>query len=558
MSAQKDGVRALKKHKVGLVSLIAIMYCACAAGAFGVEEMITASGPGMTIAMLLVFPLIWSIPFCLGVAELGAVMPDEGGSYVWIKRTLGEFWGFMGAFLLAISFYVANAVYIVLSVGYLSYFVELTVLQAFCLKVVLIAVFTAINLMGIQEVGKVSTFLTIIVIAAFALVAVVGFMNWNQNPMEPFIPEGYGMIESIGGCASICIWMYCGYISIPNIAGEVDNPQLIPKAVILSLPLITATYVLPTIAGLASVGNWENWTVDGSSGGVGFSSVLTQYMGPAMGLVFCIVAIASQLAIFNSQLATGSRGFFVLADDHLCPKFLRKVSKKKGVPYVSVLLYTAVTLVLMEFEFTALVLLEVIFGLATYVLVCIALLKMRKLHPIGQRKGLFVIPGGKAGLYYCGLLPILVCAVVLLLNGTDYFLGGMLLIPVAVIFYLIFKRFYGGLYRVDPVGHPINKRTRLAQGDITRLGAFALIIGIYSLISVPFFNWYEGDWGQEYYLEEYGSGMLSDFEGMLKILLIYGTAMTVIGAALSLWGRKHDPVQKEEVNLNEEGRELIL
>ena len=108
------------------------------------------------------------------------------------------------------------------------------------------------------------------------------------------------------------------------------------------------------------------------------------------------------------------------------------------------------------------------------------------------------------------------------------------------------------------MGHPINKRTRLAQGDITRLGAFALIIGIYSLISVPFFNWYEGDWGQEYYLEEYGSGMLSDFEGMLKILLIYGTAMTVIGAALSLWGRKHDPVQKEEVNLNEEGRELIL
>ncbi|MCQ4637593.1 APC family permease [Anaerovorax odorimutans] len=557
MSGQKDGVNALKKQKVGLISLIAIMYCACAAGAFGVEEMITASGPGMTIIMLLVFPLIWAVPFCMGVAELGAIMPDEGGSYVWVKRTLGEFWGFIGTFLLAISFYVANAVYIVLSVGYLSYFVELTVFQAFCIKVILIAIFTAINLMGIQEVGKVSTFLTIIVIAAFALVAIVGFLNWNQNPMEPFVPKGGGMIESIGGCASLCIWMYCGYISIPNIAGEVDNPQLIPKAVLLSLPLITATYVLPTIGGLASVGNWESWTVDGSSGGVGFSSVLTQYMGPAMGIVFCVVAIASQLAIFNSQLATGSRGFFVLADDNLCPKFLRKVSRKKGVPYVSVLLYTAVTLALMEFEFTALVLLEVIFGLATYVLVCIALIKMRKLYPVEERKGLFVIPGGKAGLYYCGLLPILVCVIVLLLNGTDYFLGGMLLIPIAVLFYIIFKRFYGGLHKTDPNLYPINGKTKLARGDLSRFGAFALIIGVYSMISVPFFNWYEGDWGQEYYLEEYGSGLFSNFDGMLKILLIYGIVMAAAGIALSLLGRKYDPVQKE-VDLNEDSGKLVL
>ena len=49
MDTRKDGVTALKKHNVGIISLTAIMYCACAAGAFGVEEMVSASGPGMTI-----------------------------------------------------------------------------------------------------------------------------------------------------------------------------------------------------------------------------------------------------------------------------------------------------------------------------------------------------------------------------------------------------------------------------------------------------------------------------------------------------------------------------
>lgn len=543
MDTRKDGVTALKKHNVGIISLTAIMYCACAAGAFGVEEMVSASGPGMTILMLLVFPLIWSVPFCLAVAELGAAMPEEGGAYVWVKKSLGEFWGFISAFLLAISFYVANAVYIVLSIGYLSYFVELTVFQAFCLKIILVAVFTIINLFGIQEVGKLSTFLTIVVIAAFTLVTIVGFANWNQNPVEPFMPQDSGIVESIGGCAAICIWMYFGYISLPNIAGEVENPQLIPKAVIISLPLVTITYVLPTVAGLASVGQWESWTTDGSSG-VGFSTVLTEYIGPFMGLVFCLVAIASQLAIFNSQLATGSRGFFVLADDNLCPKFLRKVSKKKGVPYVSVLLYTAVTLVLMEFEFTALVLLEVTFGLVTYILVCIALVKMRKLYPVEKRAGMFVIPGGKAGLYYCALLPIIVCAVVLLINGTDYFTGGILMIPAAAVFYIIFKWIYGGLYKTDPDMYPVNRKTRLAKGDTGRLGAFCLIVGIYSLISVPFLNWYEGDWGHEYYLETYGSGMLSDFEGMLNILLWYGAAMAALGIVLLILWRKFDPSDK--------------
>ena len=58
------------------------------------------------------------------------------------------------------------------------------------------------------------------------------------------MPQDSGIVESIGGCAAICIWMYFGYISLPDVAGEVENPQLIPKAVIISLPLVTITYVL--------------------------------------------------------------------------------------------------------------------------------------------------------------------------------------------------------------------------------------------------------------------------------------------------------------------------
>ena len=260
MRTKKQGVGALKKHKVGLLSVVAMLYCACAAGAFGIEEMITESGPGLSILMLIFFPFVWSIPICLGVAELGSVLPGEGGPFVWIKEAFGEFWSFMSTFLFGISFYVGNAIFVVLSVGYLSYIVELTELQAALIKLFFVIIFTVVNLMGIKEVGKVSVVLTALVLLAFALVAVVGFANWNQNPMEPMIPRDSGIMEGISGCAAICVWMYTGYLSIPALAGEIENPQLIPKATIISLPLVTLTYVLPTLAGLASVGNWENWT----------------------------------------------------------------------------------------------------------------------------------------------------------------------------------------------------------------------------------------------------------------------------------------------------------
>lgn len=97
------------------------------------------------------------------------------------------------------------------------------------LKIGMILIFTVINLMGLKEVGRVSTILSILIVLAFALVTVVGLLNWQTNPMDPIMPEGYSIVDGIGGGICICVWMYCGYECISNMAGEVKNPQVIPK-----------------------------------------------------------------------------------------------------------------------------------------------------------------------------------------------------------------------------------------------------------------------------------------------------------------------------------------
>lgn len=527
-----------------------MLYCLVAAGAFGIEEMIPEAGPGMTIILLIVFPIIWAYPISNLVAECGSVLPSEGGVYVWVKEAFGEFWGFQAGWWGTVSTYITNGVYVSLVAGYVSQMIPMSEVASFVLKLGMIAIFTFINLMGLKEVGKVSTVLSILIVLAFGLVAVVGFLNWNTNPVTPVMPEGYSLIDGVGGGICICVWMYCGYECISNMAGEVKNPQVIPKGLMIAMPLVALTYVLPTIGGLASLpaGSWENWSTEGGFTGesVGYATILTTHLGQAWGYVFLVIAIVSQCAIFNTYLASGSRGFFVLADDNLCPKFLVKVSKKRGVPYVGILSLAVVTVILAQKDFTTLVSMEVVFMLALYIILPLAVIKLRKKLPLEERKkrGLYYMPGGKAGLIFYAGFPIAIAVIALLINGTDYLVMGLLATASGPVAYIIFKKIYGGLAKNDSQRYPLNSRTKLAKGDTVRVGVFLICAGVMAFFGQFWLKWYEidyGEWGPDDY-----DMMGNMIPQVLEILKWAGLAVLIIGIIVAIIGNKVDKPIKEE------------
>lgn len=202
-------------------------------------------------------------------------------------------------FIFLVEAFPGFAAYVVLVVSYVEKFLPLSPAAATCIKVGMVLLFTFINLLGIKEVGIISTVFSIVILAAFALVTVVGFANWNYNPVEPFIPEGQGVLESMGLGICIGIWMYCGYAVVSNMAGEIENPKVIPKGFKLVVPIIALSYILPTLAGLASLGNWSMWGIDGGNGTFDYASVLTENLGAGWGVVFLICAIIAQCAIWS-------------------------------------------------------------------------------------------------------------------------------------------------------------------------------------------------------------------------------------------------------------------
>lgn len=540
--AHTHGVAGLKKHDIRVSGIVFMLYCLVAAGAFGIEEMIPEAGPGMTLILLIAFPIVWAYPISNLVAELGSVLPSEGGVYVWAKEAFGEFWGFQAGWWGTVSTYITNGVYVALVAGYVTQMIPMSEVAVHALKIGMILIFTVINLMGLKEVGRVSTILSILIVLAFALVTVVGLLNWQTNPMDPIMPEGYSIVDGIGGGICICVWMYCGYECISNMAGEVKNPQVIPKGLMIAMPLVALTYVLPTLAGLASLpeGSWENWTTDGGFSGdtIGYATVLTANLGQAWGYIFLVIAIVSQCAIFNTYLASGSRGFFVLADDNLCPKFLVKVSRKRGVPYVGILSLSVVTLILAQSDFTTLVSAEVVFMLALYMILPLSVIKLRKTIPVEERKarGLYVMRGGKAGLVFYTGAPIVIAIIALLVNGTDYLCMGLIAISTGPIAYIIFKRLYGGMAKNDPERYPVNKKTKLAMGDTIRIGVYLIIAGAFAFLGQFWLHWYEITWGE---WEPSDYDMFSNsIPQVLEALKWGGLIAIVIGIVLALAGRK--------------------
>ncbi|MEI8216808.1 MAG: APC family permease [Eubacteriales bacterium] len=524
----------LKKHDIKVSTVVFMIFCLCAAGAYGIEEMIPVAGPGLTIVMLIVLPFVWSTPLGLVAAELGSSRPQEGGYYKWVQEACGEFWGFQAGWWRTISIYIDNTLYVILAGGYMATALGLGALPEFFIKAGIIAIFTYINIRGIRDVGIISTILSVLVIAAFGLVAIVGFANWHFNPMIPFIPEGQTLLQSIGYGIAIGLWMYSGYESMSTVAGEVKNPQVIPKATLITVPLIMAVYILPTIGGLGSIGQWESWATDG---GISFSDVPTTFLGPAFGLIFVAVSVLAQCSIYNTYIASGSRGFFTLAGDNLAPPILVKVDAKHGVPYVAVLSVAITNLILCNFAFTVIVVVDVFMLMSAYVLIFISAMILRKKIPDSERP--FKIPGGDVFMYIICIIPILIAFVSYFINGTDYFIGGMIGILSGPILYVFWKRRYGGLAKNDPIKYPINPKTRLAVGDMKKIAMIFCGIGLMGVIGSIFLPWYEGAGGNDYYLETYGiENMLDLMVAWIKYVAYGAIALSIV---LGIYAVKVEP-----------------
>jgi len=310
------------------------MFSYTTGGPFGLEDMVTTSGPGMTLIYLLVLPFFWCIPVSLVSAELTTAMPVEGGFYRWTRAAFGDFWGFLAGWWNWSASFLLGSVYAVLFADYLSnYFPQITGWKHYLVSLALIAVITWINVRGIQMVGQVATALEIFIFLPVVTMVAIGLAKWQHNPFVPLVVPHQPRFKIFGVGLALGLWLYSGYEQLSTVAEEVEDPQRsYPRALALVVPLSIAAYFLPTLTGLAALGDWQNWHTGH------FSEVATLIGGSWLGTWLTLAATVANIALLNSTVLTTTRMPFAMAEDGVFPSAVSRVDPRTGAPTGAIVL----------------------------------------------------------------------------------------------------------------------------------------------------------------------------------------------------------------------------
>ena len=411
------------------------MFSYTTGGPFGLESMVSTSGPGMTLLYLLLLPLVWCIPVSLVSAELTTAMPVEGGFYRWSRAAFGDFWGFLAGWWNWSASFLLGGSYDVLFTDYLSYyFPQINGWKHWLVSFAVIALITWLNVRGIQMVGKAATAFELFIFIPMAAMIVLGLSKWHHNPFVPLVPPNRPFHDVFGVGLALGIWLYSGFEQLSSVADEVENPQrTYPRALAIVVPLSVAAYFLPTFAALASAGNWQDWKD-------GYFSTAAQSIGGAwLGNLMTIAAMVGTVALLNSTVLTSTRMPFTLAEDGYLPPFLTRRHPRYGTPWLAILVSAAIYASLALHSLGELISIYVWLRAATTVMTVLSAWGMRRKFPDLARP--FRIPWGALGLVYVIAPPLMMTYVVLRYSDPMALRWGPWSLAAGPIVYLVAKWF---------------------------------------------------------------------------------------------------------------------
>jgi amino acid transporter len=401
---------------------VAATFFMVSGGTYGTEEIVSGAGYGRGILVLLFLPVLWCLPTAFMIGELSSALPAEGGYYAWVRRGLGNFWGFQEAWLSLAASIFDMAIYPTLFVFYLKQMAPWfgQGYHGIWAGLFVVAASAGLNLAGIRVVGITSLWLFFLLSLPFALVVFMTPMRLAAFAAPAAVAQGTGL--GLLGGVLVAMWNYMGWDNASTIAQEVERPQrTYPKAMIAAVVLVSLTYVLPFVAvgftgipagSFAEDGSWA--AVGGLIGGkiLGFEW-----------LRFLIVlgGMMSAFGMFNALVMSYSRLPLAMAREGMLPKIFGKTSKRTNAPWVAILVCAACWAFCLGLGFQRLITLDIMLYGASLMLEFVTLVVLRLREPELKRE--FRVPGGFAGAVLAGIFPLALLVLALVKSGSETVLG---------------------------------------------------------------------------------------------------------------------------------------
>jgi amino acid transporter len=395
--------------------LVAATFFMVSGGAYGTEDIVHGAGYAGAILILLITPLVWSLPTAWMVGELSAAIPAEGGYYAWVRRGMGNFWGFQEAWLSLVASIFDMAIYPTLFVIYLTRLFPwfAAAHHGVMAGLLVVTICTAMNVAGIRVVGLTSLWMFLLLSAPFLLIVILA--PFKAGALAGAAPPVHSSVGLIGGLL-VAMWNYMGWDNASTIAVEVKNPQRIyPRALLFALVIIALSYVLPVAAMSVtklSPAAWETGSWANLAGLVG---------GPWLRLALEIGGMMSAFGMMNALVMSYSRLPLAMAQDGMLPGVFARLHPRTRAPWVAILACSAGWALCLGLNFERLITLDVLLSGASLLLEFGALVALRIREPNLPRP--FRVPGGTAGTIMAGFFPLLLLVFSVIRGDQERVLG---------------------------------------------------------------------------------------------------------------------------------------
>src|SRR5258707_2523852 len=385
-------------------------------GTYGTEDIVHGAGYGRAILILLLTPLLWSLPTAFMIGELSSALPYEGGYYAWVRRAMGNFWGFQEAWLSLIASIFDMAIYPTLFVAYLTrmfpwfqqgnrgWWVALTVVIA-C---------AVLNIAGVKVVSLTSVWLFFALSAPFVVIVAIAPFKFGALAHAVTRPTT-STVDILGGLL-ICMWNYMGWDNASTIATEVERPQrTYPRAMLAAVVIVALSYVVPVgamwMTGLSSSA-WETGSWADIAGLLG---------GPLLRVGLALGGMISGFGMFNALVMSYSRLPLAMAQDGMLPQAFSKLHPRSRGPWVAILVCAVGWAMCLGLGFERLVTIDILLYGASLSLEFIALVVLRIREPELPRP--FRVPGGMFGAIAVGITPMLLLGFSVVRSQSEQVLG---------------------------------------------------------------------------------------------------------------------------------------
>lgn len=309
-----------------------------------------------------------SLTGALAYAELGAMFPQAGGEYVYLRKAYGEAPAFLYGWMqfavagggaiaaLSIGFAIFLSALVPLGGAWVTQTIHLFGQEAQwqfgltqLVAVAVIVALTAINCIGVAAGGRVQALLTGAKLLGIAVIVFGVFLlspgaSWSHL-VTPDGAAPAGGLQAFGAAMMSALWAYNGWYVLPIVAGEVRNPQRnVPRGLILGMLAVIATYLLANLAYLYALPISEIMTANSTAHPQALpvaAKVASAFLGPLGATFISLAFIVSTLGALNGCVMGQARIPFAMSRDGLFFQSLGEVHAKSCAPRRAILSQSA-------------------------------------------------------------------------------------------------------------------------------------------------------------------------------------------------------------------------